>query len=93
MKQKKPEATLREMLKNGSDQAREQSNATTLVPGEQGMGLPFPAQERWGTHMYSARYVSLHLIFLDMVQKQPCYFSETCNKERPASLTVQNLGF
>jgi hypothetical protein len=39
----------------------------------------------------TARCVSPHLIFMDMVQKQLCYLSETRNNERPTSLSVQNL--
>jgi hypothetical protein len=49
--QEKLEATLCEMLENGGDQAREQSTVTTLVPGEQRMESPIPAQERWGSHL------------------------------------------
>ena len=79
--QKKLKATLREMLENGNDQAREKSAATIAHPCAGALGLP-PS---------SARCVSPHLIFMDMVQKQLCYFSETCNKERPTSLSVKNL--
>jgi len=65
--QKKINATLREMLENDGDQAREQSTVTTLIPGKQRMVSPIPGQERWVSHMSSAHCVYPQFVFMDLV--------------------------